>query len=356
MASVTLDEIERWLREDRDDVLADLWERADQVRRETVGDEVHLRGLVEFSNYCLRNCTYCGIRRGNRRLQRYRMEAEEILACAQLAQRLGYGTVVLQSGQDEDFPAEWLADVIYEIKKSTGLAVTLSVGERDVEELRLWKEAGADRYFLRFETSDPHLYRRIHPPLPGRSPDRIAQLRIMRELGYEIGSGVMIGIPGQSFRSLARDILLFAELDLDMIGVGPYIAHPDTPLGRSPRPLRDGEQVPATDRMTYKVIALARLVCPEANIPATTALATVNAREGRALGLARGANVVMPNITPLRYRTLYDIYPGKGEGAENPEAAHLRLLQLLESLGRKPGSGPGSRMKRACGAGVLMGT
>ncbi len=342
---MTRQEIETWLREEDEEILSELWERADRVRSETVGEEVHLRGLIEFSNHCERNCTYCGIRKGNRRLSRYRMSTEEILECAQLARRLGYGTVVLQSGQDEQFPAEWLAEVIREIKGATGLAVTLSVGERSERELRLWREAGADRYLLRFETSDLTLYRRIHPPLRGRSPDRIAQLRLMRELGFEIGSGVMIGIPGQSYSSLAADISLFGELDLDMIGVGPYIPHPDTPLSRVRSPLPPGEQVPAVDVMTYKVIALSRLVCPEANIPATTALATVNPREGRALGLSRGANVIMPNITPACYRRLYDIYPGKAGPAETPEECHARLLALLQSLGRRPGVGPGSRRR-----------
>lgn len=350
---MTFGELLGWLKERDERRLEELWRWADDVRRQTVGDEVHLRGLVEFSNYCERNCAYCGIRRGNRRLSRYRMTAEEILECAQKARQLGYGTVVLQSGQDEGFAPEWLAEVIQEIKRQTGLAVTLSVGERTERELRLWRKAGADRYLLKFETSDPELYRRIHPPLPGRDGDRIAQLKLMRELGYEIGSGVMIGLPGQSYESLARDILLFAELDLDMIGVGPYIPHPNTPLGRLARRENRDDQVPASEEMAYKVIALSRLVCPEANIPSTTALAILTAERGRALGLARGANVIMPNLTPLQYQVLYEIYPGKALVRESAEEFHARLVAGILSIGRRPGVGPGGR-QRSC-AGVASG-
>ncbi len=344
---MTHGEILRWLKETDGERLTELWERADEVRRRTVGDEVHLRGLIEFSNHCVRRCAYCGLNAGNRGLTRYRMQAEEILECALRARRFGYGTVVLQSGQDHGFPPEWLAEVVREIKARTGLAVTLSVGERGERELRLWRETGADRYLLRFETSDAELYRRIHPPYPGLNSDRVAQLRLMRELGYEIGSGVMIGIPGQSYESLARDILLFAELDLDMVGVGPYIPHPRTRLGRSRRMyLPPDRQVPATELMTYKVIALTRIACPEANIPSTTALATLNLERGRELGLARGANVVMPNVTPLEYRRLYEIYPGKACIRETAEQRHSCILERIRALGRRPGVGPGPRVRR----------
>ena len=429
---MTLPELETWLREENPSRLEELWAWADRVRRENVGDEVHLRGLLEISNYCVRSCGYCGIRAGNRKIKRYRMTAEEILACARQAVDYGYGTLVMQAGEDYGLTREWVAGIVRRVKTETTLAVTLSLGERPEEDLAAWRQAEADRYLLRFETSDRELYDRIHPPRPGQErSERFALLRQLRELGYEVGSGVMIGIPGQTYGSLARDIEAFAELDLDMIGVGPWLPHPETPLGRcasppgplslgalragsvegeqstgetpappeewgtspvggeeaSPRrtcgaqPLswqergKDGgsgeaaavgrplpwpphtetgvtgvtplpEQVPNTELMTYKVVALARLVCPEANIPSTTALATLNKATGRELGLARGANVVMPNLTPVQYRALYEIYPEKACVNETAEACRLCLAGRIHALGRRVGQGPGGRRRR----------
>ena len=216
-----------------------------------MGDEVHLRGLIEISNRCVRECHYCGLRAGNRNLRRYRMSEEEIMACVAQAHAYGYGTVVMQSGEDEGITADWMAGIIRRIRRETPLAVTLSLGERDEADLKAWREAGADRYLLRFETSNPELYARIHPiPHPRRGDGR-SRLEILRDLaamGYEIGSGVMVGIPGQTYDDLAPDIELFRELDLDMIGVGPFIPHPGTPLGSAPErsPRRPGSRSPPT--------------------------------------------------------------------------------------------------------------
>jgi biotin synthase len=339
---MTRDEILQWLREEDEVRLEALWSLADRVRRENVGDAVHLRGLIELSSHCVRACGYCGLRAANRGLERYRMTEEEILGSAQSALAFGYGTVVLQAGEDPGITAEWMAGMVRRIKAETGLAVTLSLGERPEADLRLWREAGANRYLLRFETSDPDLYRRIHPPAPGSPPHRVDLLKILARLGYEVGSGIMIGIPGQSFESLAADISLFRDLDLDMIGVGPYLPHPRTPLAAG-APLAAGEQVPNTEAMTYKVIALTRLVRPDANIPSTTALATVNRATGRELGLQRGANVVMPNLTPARYRKLYEIYPSKACIMETPDDCHHCLMGRIRSIGRTVGKGPGGR-------------
>lgn len=333
-------QIEALLREEDPGRLENLWRRADEVRRAQVGDEVHLRGLVELSNHCQRSCTYCGLRAPNRCLERYRLSAAEVLACASQAVRLGYGTLVIQAGEDPGIEARWLTEVIRAVKAITPLAITLSLGEREDAELREWRSAGADRYLLRFETSNPELYRRIHPSRPGRLSDRVAILGRLRDMGYAIGSGVMVGIPGQSYADLARDIELFAELDLDMIGVGPYLAHPDTPLANDPG-LADGVQVPASESMTCKTVALARLVCPRANIPATTALATIDGRSGRELGLRRGANVWMPNLTPQCYRALYQIYPAKAGVRDEAETHHGQLMAVLARLGRSPGRGRG---------------
>ncbi|MEN6426309.1 MAG: radical SAM protein, partial [Phycisphaerales bacterium] len=252
------DDILRWLRVEDPRELEPLWQAADTVRKQSVGDAVHLRGLLEISNHCVRRCGYCGLNAGNRGLVRYRMSWEEILACVETAVEYGYGTVVMQAGEDYGIARDWLAGIVRRIKQETGLAVTLSMGERPVEDLRAWRRAGADRYLLRFETSSPSLYERVHPAGDGQRPGRIALLKILRGLGYEIGSGVMIGIPGQSLSSLADDILLFRTLDLDMIGVGPFIPHPQTMLGSSEsRVALDADQVPNTEMMVYKVIALA---------------------------------------------------------------------------------------------------
>jgi biotin synthase len=344
------DSIADWLQERNPEALEHLWARADAVRAAHVGDAVHLRGLVEISNHCVRQCLYCGIRAHADDLVRYRMTADEILSCARQAQRLGYGTVVMQSGEDPGLTREFIAGVVRAIKAETALAVTLSLGERSDDDLEAWKRAGADRFLLRFETSDPELYRRIHPSLPGALSNRAAQLLRMRDMGYEIGSGVMVGIPGQTWDILARDILLFRELDIDMIGVGPFLPSPRTPLGGAGAAgLRAAAdiQVPNDELTTLKVVALTRLVCPEANLPSTTALATLDPATGRELGLTRGANVVMPNLTPAEYRVLYEIYPGKACLHETAEVCHGCLQGRIASIGRFVGTGPGGRGRGA---------
>jgi biotin synthase len=378
-------EILYWLRETDGDRLNTLWRQADQTRAAHVGGQVHFRGLIEISNHCVRSCSYCGLRAPNSRLRRYRMSSDEVLACARQAMGFSYGTVVLQAGEDPGISKTWVADLIGAIKSlrpepcgadtSSVLvppAVTLSLGERLPEELADWKAAGADRYLLRFETSNRSLFDRIHPSLPGRRSDRIALLRQLRELGYEIGSGVMIGIPGQTYEDLADDILLFAELDLDMIGVGPFLPHPHTPLGNKQPDAEDTEnagkgetaddisigdssnhpssivhrQSPNTELMTYKVMALSRLACQRANIPSTTALATLNRANGRELGLQRGANVVMPNITPPPYRALYEIYPAKACVYETAASCNQCLSGRVRTIGRSIGAGRGDSANR----------
>ncbi len=346
-SSLSAEEIITWLRQTDEHKLESLWAAADAVRRQYVGDAVHLRGLIEISNYCVRRCAYCGLSAENRQLVRYRMNADEIFSCAEEAAAYGYGTVVMQAGEDYGIEADWLAGIIKRIKSHLPLAVTLSLGERSREELQQWREAGADRYLLRFETSDRDLYNRIHPPLGPQSKNRFDILRQLKALGYETGSGVMIGIPGQTYHTLAKDIELFRQLDLDMIGVGPYIPHPHTPLGRGEMDIRidPNEQVPNTEQMTYKVIALSRLVCPQANIPSTTALATVNRDSGRELGLMRGANIVMPNVTPAAYRINYEIYPGKACVNETAQQCQGCLKARIAAIGRTVGRGPGSRRR-----------
>ena len=336
-------EVLYWLRSQDPQELQLLWNRADAVREEHVGKAVHLRGLVEISNFCARGCHYCGLRAGNRQVSRYRLAAKDILQCALQATELGYGTLVLQSGEDDLIEAQWLADILRRIKDTTPLALTLSLGERSAADLRIWKEAGADRYLLRFETSDKALYRAIHPDRGGVISDRIAMLRQLRDMGYETGSGVMVGIPGQRYETLADDILLFRELDLDMIGIGPFIAHPDTPLGRKQPMIDPLNQVEPTLEMTCKAVALARILRPDANIPATTAVAVRDAWQGREMVLRRGANVIMPNLTPGQFRELYSIYPGKADRIEAADQSDRQIRAQIMALGRVVGEGQGGR-------------
>lgn len=345
---LTKEQIINWLKEKDQTKLEKLWQQADRLRIENVGDEIHLRGLLEISNYCQRHCAYCGINGNNRTIERYRMSEADILEAVKKIVRYDYGTVVMQSGEDRGLAPEWLENIIKKIKTSTNLALTLSLGQRSAEELAAWRRAGADRYLMRFETSNAELYRILHPTEETSLEQRLATLKEIKGLGYEAGSGVMIGIPGQSWQSLAEDLLLFAKLDLDMIGVGPYIAHPQTDLakGEIKTTINKEEQVTADELTTYKVIAITRILCPEANIPSTTALATLNKESGRELGLQRGANVVMPNVTPPEYRIKYEIYPDKACIKETAEACFGCLQKRIKSIARKVAQGPGNRIRK----------
>jgi biotin synthase len=306
-----------------------LFEAADGVRKVCVGDEVHLRGIVEFSNFCAQNCLYCGLRRDNHALVRYRMSLAEVVAAAQDAKSQGVGTVVLQSGEDPWFTRERIIDLIRAIKENTDLAITLSVGERPYADYLAWKRAGADRYLLKHETTSPTLFRELRPGRELR--ERLEALRWLRELEYEVGSGNMVGLPGQTDGDLARDVQLFVQYDFDMIGIGPFIVHPQTPLAwYSNGPIN----------RTLKVLAVTRIVTRDTNLPATTAAGVLHPN-GRRLALLAGANVIMPDITPPAYRQHYQIYPGKAEMAVERHA----LTEMISSLGRRISQGPGSRIR-----------
>lgn len=310
--------------------LARLYQAADRVRQKYVGEEIHLRGLIEFSNYCRKNCHYCGIRRDNRKIKRYRMTIEEILKTVSAAAGLGYRTVVLQSGEDMRYTVDELTELLKRIKQEADVAVTLSIGERDRTEYERLYAAGADRYLLRFETSNRDLFGRLHPD--SNYDKRLEILSWLREIGYQVGSGVMIGLPGQTVADLARDILKFKELELDMVGVGPYICHEETPLAG---------QAGGTVEMTFKVIALTRIVTRRTHIPATTALATLRPADGRVEAFQLGANVVMPNVTPAAYRDLYELYPDKICVREDAALYRDTLVGQILALGRRPGRGYG---------------
>lgn len=318
----------------RGDEMAALGRAADEVRAQYLGKEVHLRGIIEFSNYCCRNCHYCGLRRDNRRLRRYRLSPGEILAAARKAVDLGLPTIVLQAGEDPSYPASLLAEIIRQLKEDLGVAaVTLSLGERSWNDYQRWRKAGADRYLLKHETADPALFARLRPGTSLRR--RLQCLQWLRELGYQIGAGNIVGLPGQDYDVLADDILLLQELEVEMAGIGPFIPHPQTPLARCPQ----GEL-----ELTLKVLAVTRLLLPRTHLPATTALGTIHP-QGRRMGLCSGANVIMPDVTPPPYRYYYQIYPGKARPGEEVETALGSLRSLLVSLNREVGRGPGHAPK-----------
>jgi len=312
---------------------ADLLAAADRVRRRYVGDEIHLRGLIEFSNTCRQNCHYCGLRRDNAAVLRYRMEPDAILDLARKAHGYGYKTIVLQSGEDPYYTVDKLRYIIGEIKK-LGLAVTLSIGEKTCEEYRAYKEAGADRYLLRIETTDRSLYEALDPGMSFEN--RLRCLRDLKALGYEVGTGCLIGLPGQTLASLAADILFFREIDADMIGVGPFIPNPDTPLAHAPS---------GTLALALKIVALVRLLLPDTNIPATTAMETID-ENGRIKALQSGANVVMPNVTEGDYRRLYALYPGKICVSDTPAQCRECIGGKIAALGRRVAAGHGFRRKK----------
>jgi biotin synthase len=326
-------ELVAWLNEENPEKIFHLYREADRTRKEFMGDEVHIRGIIEFSNYCRRDCLYCGLRKSNDRLFRYRMNPEAIFQAAGEARRLDFRTVVLQSGEDPFYSAESLCVLVKRIKKEFNLAITLCVGERAFEEYRMLREAGADRYLLKFETSHPALFKRLKPD--SSYEERFRCLEWLRELGYQVGSGNMVGLPGQTSESLAEDILLFKELDLDMIGIGPFIPDPNTPLAEAAA----GD----LDR-TLKVVALTRLVTRNTHLPATTAVGTIHPL-GRQKALQCGANVIMPNVTPKEFRRHYQIYPNKVCIDESPSNCRFCVEGMVTSLGRRVGSGFGHSLK-----------
>jgi len=310
-----------------------LYAAADRVRKKYVGDEVHLRALIEFTNFCKNQCLYCGLQCQNKKIVRYRLTADEIVKLAQKAVQYGYKTIVLQGGEDPFFTADILVPILQQIK-SLGLAITLSIGERTTEDYRAFKQAGADRFLLRIETTDKDLYEQYNPGMSFEN--RLRCLKDLKELGYEVGTGILVGLPGQTPRSLAKDILFFKELGADMIGLGPFIPNPDTPLKNAPQPLLE----PA-----LRVMALTRLLLPDINIPATTAMETLEPN-GRLRALQAGANVVMPNVTEGEARLNYALYPGKACAGEDPSKCRGCLAAKLAAIGRSVSTGYGFHKKR----------
>lgn len=310
----------------------DLFKLADETRSRYVGDEVHLRGLIEFSNICRNNCLYCGIRKGNAKAVRYRMSEEELVEMAQRAADIGFKTIVMQSGEDMFYTRDKMSRIIERIKKFD-VAVTLSVGEREYEDYKAWREAGADRYLMRIETTDKDLYHKLDPNMSWQR--RFECLMMIKELGYELGSGIMVGLPEQTIASIAKDLLFLKQIGVDMSGIGPFIPHQETPLAKE----KGGAL-----HLALRTMAVQRLLMPDINIPATTAMESLHP-EGRIMALQSGANVVMPNVTEGEYRKLYELYPGKA--CVDDTLVHCRscIGMKIEAIGRKIGIGYGGHRK-----------
>ena len=300
-----------------------LFSAADKKRREIYGDEVYIRGLIEFTNYCRNNCYYCGIRRDNKNVRRYRLNKDEILACCEEGYGLGFRTFVLQGGEDPYYTDSLLCDIISEIRKRfSDCAITLSLGEKSKDSYKAFFDAGANRYLLRHETADNSHYRMLHPDSMS-AQNRKQCLYDLKAIGYQVGSGFMVGSPYQTAENLIEDLRFLQDLQPDMIGIGPYIKHEDTPFSS----FENGSL-----SLTLRLIAILRLMFPYALIPATTALGTIHT-QGRELGLKAGANVVMPNLSPVKVRKLYELYDNKICTGE--EAAQCRgcLERRVKSAG-----------------------
>ena len=307
-----------------------LFAAASAERRRWFGDEIFVRGLIEWSNICRNDCLYCGIRRSNPHVARYRLDRETVLACCRRGYGWGFRTFVFQGGEDPGLKPEAVADLVREVKaRWPDCAVTLSLGEWERDVYQLWFDAGADRYLLRHETADNAHYRRLHPPEMTLA-HRIDCLWTLKDMGYQVGAGFMVGSPGQTPETLAEDFCLLQELQPHMVGIGPFVPQKDTPFAREPG---------GTLEDTLVLLALLRLTLPKVLLPATTALGTIHP-QGRELGILAGANVVMPNLSPPDAREKYTLYDNKlhtgDEAAENLAGLQARLEKIgcTVALGR----------------------
>lgn len=333
------------------DDFSPVYQLADDIRREHVGDVVHLRAIIEFSNVCKRQCIYCGLNRENKDLPRFRMSHGEILETAEEAVKVGYRTIVLQSGEDDYFTAERLGAIVEDIKKLELLdgggagavrhpAITLSCGEMSRADYQYLQSKSADRYLLKHETADADLYNKLHPC--GTLEQRVGCLRDLRQLGYETGSGFMIGLPGQTPQTIAKDLLLLKEIPCKMAGIGPFISNPKTPLAGA----KNGDP-----ELTRRAVALARILLPEANLPLTTSLSILSEKEAGSPAVeptpktadrvawenpfAFGANVIMKKVTPDKYKEAYEIYPARFKKTDIIED-RKELERLIRYFGRTP--------------------
>ena len=304
-------------------VLQQLRDYAVRAAREQFGLGIYIRGLVELSSYCYQDCLYCGLRRSNKGAERYRLTHEDVMKCAEEGYRLGFRTIVLQGGEDGTHTDKWLEELIHNIRTTyPDVAITLSLGERTRESYQRLKEAGANRYLLRHEAANSALYDTLHPT--GRGLEhRLQCARDLKELGYQLGMGMMIGVKGQTIDNIVEDLMLIKSMDCEMVGIGPFLPHKATPLGTEP----------AGDlNLTLATVAIARLLLPHALIPSTTALATLTPR-GRLEGILSGANVVMPNLSPSDVRAKYAIYENKASWGKEAAEGLTALDTELNTIG-----------------------
>jgi len=311
-----------------------LFERANAAQSREFGNEVYLRAIIEFSNVCNKKCHYCGLRAPNGEIARYRMGNDEILNAAKMAASQGAGTIVLQSGDDFSYSTQSIGTLIKEIKTRHDVAVTLSLGDRGMDEYAYWRECGADRCLVKLETTNPRLYKRLRGGEEFSS--RLHRVESLRHLGYEVGSGVITDLPDSNLISTLRDILFLTALELDMIAVGPFIPHPQTPLAHV---------APGSVTLSHRVTAILRILNPHANIPATSALSALEP-ESQGLALTRGCNVIMPSMTPEDHRADYFIYPGKNKADIDVTDSLTLAKNMIRSLGLVPSSSKGFSPRR----------
>ena len=303
------------------DNFSEFYKEANRICKLEKGNQVFMRAIIEFSNYCNRQCAYCGIN-VMADIDRYRMTKTEIIDVAQNAVKAGYKTIVLQSGEDFDLEIEGLGQIVRAIKQTNDVAITLSCGELVEKDLEYLRECGADRYLLKHETADPKLYRKLHPD--SCLEDRVKCLKKIKELGYEMGSGFMVGLPGASIETTTDDLLLLKDLECDMAGIGPFIASPETALADYPS---------GSPELTKRALAIARILLPKANLPVTTSLGILSKAE-RKKAFSCGANVIMKKVTPNAYKDKYKIYPAKIPNI-NIEKDRKDIIEMLAGIGKK---------------------
>lgn len=305
------------------DDFTEIYKLAQEITEKNFSNRIDIRAIIEFSNYCKRKCLYCGLNSNNKKLTRYRMNENEILSLAIKAYNAGYKTCVLQSGEDSFFTAEKIADIIYNIKKKVNIKITISSGEMSYEDYKIIKDAGADRYLLKHETSDNEIYSSLHSI--STLENRLNCLKNLKKLGYETGSGFMIGLPRQTLKTIANDIVTLRDIPCDMAGIGPFIPHPNTPL----KNMSHGNL-----ELTKRAVALTRITLPKANLPCTTSLGTLD-KEERSNIFSCGANVIMQKVTPQKYEKFYEIYPSNIEVKDIYEE-RKNLENYIKSLSKNP--------------------
>ncbi|PKN72889.1 MAG: [FeFe] hydrogenase H-cluster radical SAM maturase HydE [Candidatus Cloacimonetes bacterium HGW-Cloacimonetes-3] len=314
--------------------LTQLFQRAYEVKKQFVGTKVYFRGIVELSNVCKKNCYYCGIRSGNSDVERFTLSKDEAVTSALWAYDQQYGSVVIQSGERDDAQfVDFIEDIVSTIREKSNheLGITLSLGEQSEETYKRWYAAGAHRYLLRIETSNRELYRKLHPA-DHDWEYRVNCIRTLKRIGYQSGTGVMIGLPYQTLEHLVDDIMFFYDEDIDMIGMGPFIPHEDTPLANALPEYNEAEHLD----LALKMIAVCRIVLKDVNIASTTALQALKS-DGREMGLLAGANIIMPNITDTKYRGNYQLYRGKPCLDENANLCRGCLEKRISSIGEEIG-------------------